>query len=53
MPKFPYKEMMKNGWIKNTKETSEIIKELKIFFGVASLNLINSVKEKVLIIIVN
>ena len=45
--KFPYKEIMKNGWIKNTKDNSEIIKELKTFFGVASLNLINSVEEKV------
>lgn len=45
--KFPYKEIMKNGWIRTTKDTSEIIKELKTFFGVASLNLINSVEEKV------
>lgn len=35
--KYPYKEMIKLGWISNVKDTKEIVKSLLNFFGVISL----------------
>lgn len=41
--KLPYKDMMKKFWIKESKDELEIINEMKSFFSVASLKLLNNV----------
>ena len=39
---FPYKEMVENKWIKNTKSTSEKVRNLRAFFQVANLDCLNN-----------
>lgn len=39
--KFPYKEMVKNGWIPDTKQPSERVINLRKYFEVVKLNLLN------------
>lgn len=41
--KLPYKEMMKRGWIKTYNNNLKIINEIKSFFAIASLNLLNNI----------
>jgi addiction module HigA family antidote len=38
VPKFPYSEMAKNGWVKTTRKPREEVAELLAFFGVSSLD---------------
>ena len=42
--KFPYSEMAKLGWIKDTKNQSDKVWELRKFFEVANLGIIDSLK---------
>jgi len=44
--KLPVKEMVNRGWINSFKEKSEIIREVKNFFSVASLKFLSKVEEK-------
>lgn len=44
--KLPVKEMVNRGWINSFKEKSEIIREVKKFFSVASLKFLSKVEEK-------
>lgn len=44
--KFPLKEMMKRKWIPNLIERLEIVRELRNYFGIASLNYLTKVEEK-------
>lgn len=44
--KLPIKEMVNRGWINSFKEKSEIIREVKNFFSVASLKFLAKVEEK-------
>ena len=46
--KMPVKELIKRGWINNTKNVKEQIRELRSFFKIASLDYFKDVEEKLL-----
>ena len=47
--KMPVKELIKRGWINNTKDVKEQIKEVRSFFKIASLDYFKNVEEKLLL----
>jgi len=43
--KFPYRDMAKLGWVKDTRDWAERVRELLGFFGVARLDVISEVQS--------
>lgn len=44
LDRFPYKEMVSLGWVEKTKDVLRRVRELRRFFGVASLHNLDGVK---------
>ena len=50
LDKMPVKDLIKRGWINNTKDVKEQIRELRSFFKIASLDYFKNVEEKLLVV---
>ena len=44
--KMPVRELIKRGWVNNTKDVKEQIRELRSFFKIASLDYFKNVEAK-------
>lgn len=47
LEKIPYKEMIKKGWIESTKDKIEIIRNLKSFFRVSTLEILSTTESRI------